>query len=270
MKFINKTLNQNFKEEEIEKYNSSFINNMFKNQEADVVYKIKDKNIFILIEHQTKIDYSMPYRILQYEVAIIKSALDVKKIKNKSYKLPLVIPIVLYIGKQKWNANKYLEESQEKLEGFKRSLSYYNIVDVNDFTEKELLEDGTLLSKMMLVETAKDSNELVKLLDEIIITINEEQKELMIKIISMIFSHKIGKENANRLINKIKGGNKNMSRVIEMLIKENQMYINKGRKENQISITKRMLKKNMPIELIAEITELSIKKVEDIQKTIKK
>ena len=55
-----------------------------------------------------------------------------------------------------------------------------------------------------------------------------------------------------------------------MLIKENQMYINKGRKEKQISITKRMLKKNMPIELISEITELSIKKVKEIQKEIKK
>lgn len=204
IKFINKILNQKFKEEEIEKYNSSFVNNMFRNQEADVVYRIKDKNIFILIEHQTKIDYSMPYRILQYEIAIIKSALDVKKLKNKSYKLPLVIPVVLYIGKKKWNANKYLEESQEILKGVKSSLSYYNIVDVNDFTEKELLEDGTLISKMMIVENTKDTDELVKLLSEIIPSIKEEQKELMIRIIAMIFKHKIGKEKADNLINKIK------------------------------------------------------------------
>ena len=81
-----------------------------------VLYKIKDKNIFFLIEHQSKIDYSMPFRLLEYEVAIIRSAIDKSKIKNKSYKIPLVMPIVLYTGKQKWNANKYLEKiGREKI-----------------------------------------------------------------------------------------------------------------------------------------------------------
>lgn len=172
-----------FKEEQIENYNSSFVNSIFRIQESDVVYKIKDKNIFVLIEYQTKIDYSMPYRILQYEIAIIKSALDVKKLKNKSYKLPVVIPIILYIGKQRWNANKYLEESHEKMKGVKSSLSYYNIVDINDFTEGELLEDDTLISKMILVEKTKDSDELVKMLSEIIPSIKGEQKEHMIRIV---------------------------------------------------------------------------------------
>lgn len=249
------------------------MNSLFRNQEADVVYKIKDKNIFILIEHQTKIDYSMPYRILQYEIAIIKSALDVKKLKNKSYKVPLVIPIVLYIGKQNWNANKYLEESQEILVGVKSSLSYYNIVDVNDFTEKELLEDDTLISKMMLIEKTKDTDELVKLLSEIIPSIKEEQKELMIRIITMIFSQKIGKEKAENLINKIKGGNEEMSGVIEMIKKENQMYINKGRKEGkkegkkeiQVKLIKNMLKEKLSIEVICRVTGLDKNKIEEIQ-----
>lgn len=152
VKFINKILNQKFNEQQIEKYDNSFVNSIFRNEEINVVYKIKDKNVFILIQHQTKIDYSMPYKILQYETAIIKSALDIKKLKNKSYKLPLVIPIVLYIGKQRWNANKYLEESKEELEVVKNNLPYYNIVDVNDFTNKDLIEDNALISKMMLIE----------------------------------------------------------------------------------------------------------------------
>ena len=66
IKFINKTLKLNIKEQEIEKYNSSFINKTFQNKEADIVYKMKEKEIFYLIEHQSKIDYSMPLRILEY------------------------------------------------------------------------------------------------------------------------------------------------------------------------------------------------------------
>ena len=39
----------------------------------------------------------MPYRILEYEIEIMKSAIDIRKVKNKEYKLPLVIPIVLFL-----------------------------------------------------------------------------------------------------------------------------------------------------------------------------
>ena len=42
----------------------------------------------------------MSYRILEYELAIMQSAIDLSKIKNKEYKVPLVIPIVLYTGKK--------------------------------------------------------------------------------------------------------------------------------------------------------------------------
>ena len=65
---INKATNAKIKIEDIEKYKSSFINKLFQNREADTVYKMKDKNIFFLIEHQTKIDYSMTFRILEYQV----------------------------------------------------------------------------------------------------------------------------------------------------------------------------------------------------------
>ena len=48
----------------------------------------------------------MPYRILEYEIEIMKSAIDIRKVKNKEYKLPLVIPIVLYTGKKKMECQK--------------------------------------------------------------------------------------------------------------------------------------------------------------------
>ena len=46
--FINNSLNLKNKiaEEQIEKYTSSFITDDLKNEESDVIYKLKDKNIF--------------------------------------------------------------------------------------------------------------------------------------------------------------------------------------------------------------------------------
>ena len=85
----------------------------------------------------------MPYRILEYEIEIMKSAIDIRKIKNKEYKLPLVIPIVLYTGKKRWDAKRYLEESQETLDGVKIKAGNYNLVNINDFTKEELLQEKT-------------------------------------------------------------------------------------------------------------------------------
>lgn len=189
---INKVINTQLKAEEIEKYTSSFINKVFQNREADIVYKYKDRNIFFLIEHQTKIDYSMSYRILEYEMAIIKSALEIRNLKSNRYKLPLVIPIVLYTGKQKWNAKKYLEENQENLDGVEVKVGNYNLLDINDYTKEELFNSKTIISKIMLLEKSKSTEESVEMLEKIIPNVKDEYKELMRRVISILLEEKIG------------------------------------------------------------------------------
>lgn len=51
--FLNEYLGLDISEDELEKYNSSFITKNYENSEADIVYKLKDKKVFILIEHQS-------------------------------------------------------------------------------------------------------------------------------------------------------------------------------------------------------------------------
>lgn len=280
VKFINKVLKTKLKEDDIEKYNSSFVNKIFQNQEADIVYKIKNKNIFFLIEQQTKIDYSMPYRILEYQLEIIKSAIDIEKLKNKSYKIPQVYPIVLYTGKRKWNAKKFLEDCQEKLEDINMKISNYYIVDVNDFTEEELLNEDTLISKVMLLEKAKNSEEIEYFLKKIIPKIKnkDKDKEVINRIISIILSAKLDKNKIDELIKELKGDDEKMLAVMEMLEKENQMYINigkkerkkragkkSGRKETISALVKNMLKENLSIELISKITGKTKEEIEKIK-----
>ena len=74
------------KESDIEKYNRKFITTNFRYAETDVVYRKKGQNIFFLIEHQSTVDYSMPYRILMYSLEIMKSVIDEKELKKKTYK----------------------------------------------------------------------------------------------------------------------------------------------------------------------------------------
>lgn len=116
-KFINKYLKLKIplEKNQLESYNSSYITAEYKSKEADIVYKMKDKNIFFLIEHQSTIDLSMPYRIENYALEIINTAVDKEKMKSNNYRYPKVIPIVLYTGEKKWKANLSFSDVQEKL-----------------------------------------------------------------------------------------------------------------------------------------------------------
>ena len=116
-KFINKflKLEEPIKENELELYNSSYITSEYKSKEADIVYKKKNEDIYFLIEHQSTIDISMPYRIKNYVIEILRIAVDKSKIHQKGYKYPLVIPIVLYTGNKKWNVKLKFEDMQKKL-----------------------------------------------------------------------------------------------------------------------------------------------------------
>ena len=223
----------------------------------------------------------MPFRLLEYEVAIIRSAIDKSKIKNKSYKIPLVMPIVLYTGKQKWNANKYLEKSQEKIQGLNIKIENYSLVDVNNYTENELLEDNTFISKMMLIEKSKNTEEIAETLEKIINRIQKEDKELLKSIIEIILEEKIGITKSTELIRKLGKKSDSMLAVVDMIRKENQMYIDMGRKEGKKEgkkegektgkmqklkeIVLNMIEENLSNEIIMKVTGISPKEIEKIK-----
>ena len=217
----------------------------------------------------------MPFRLLEYEVAIIRSAVDKSKIKNKSYKIPLVMPIVLYTGKQKWNANKYLEKSQEKIQGLNIKIGNYSLVDINNYTEKELLEDNTFISKMMLIEKSKNTEEIAETLEKIINRIQKEDKELLKSIIEIFLEEKIGIQKSTELIRKLESEGDSMLAIVDMIRKENQMYIDMGRKEGKKEgkkdtlreIAIKMLKKNLTEKEITEITGISKKELNNLKLT---
>ena len=275
--FINKTLNLKLKENEIEKYKENYITENLINKETDIVYKIKNKNVFILIEHQTKIDYSMPYRIMEYQFKITKSAVEIKKLKLKEYKIPIVIPIVLYTGTRKWNVKEYIKEAQESYKQYNgEKLGRYKLVDVNNFTEEELLKEKTFLSKAMLIESKKDTGEMVECFEKIINILNKdkvytkEQKHLLAIMLNLIFRNKINNDNiTDNLIRKInREEEKEMLAILDTIAEENERILQQGKKEgsrkNKLNNAQKMKKANLDIKLIMEITGLSKKEIENL------
>ena len=262
--------NEKITENEIEKYNSSFISEELKNSESDVVYKMKNENVFFLIEHQTKIDYSMPYRILKYELNLIESVENDNKYIGKWHEYSLVIPIVLYTGKEKWNAKLDLRSIQYKWRDYKgQELSRYNILDINEISDSELLEEKSIISKIMLIEKSKTEEKLCETLNRIYIEISKnatvytkEERKFLNKATSVLALNIVGEKKAKEILKNIDvGGEGDMLAVFDMIREENERIFNDGIRQNKIDTIKNMLKEKLPLELIAKITGVSEKEI---------
>lgn len=163
---------------EIERVTNSFITSNYKYKEADCVYKIKGKNIYFVLEHQSVIDYRMPYRMSNYQIEVMRSCESYKNTKDN--KEALVIGIVLYTGRKEWDAELYIRNIQYKLEdgarvilGDNKTLGNYSILDVNKCTEEELLKDNSLITKVMLIEKVKKTEKLGEILKKMIKHLDE-------------------------------------------------------------------------------------------------
>ena len=191
--------------EDIEEYNREFITYNFDNMQSDVIYKIKNRKVFFLIEHQSTIDYAMPYRILKYNIAIMDSAVDKTKVRNKNYRLPLIFSFVIYTGNKKWDAGNYILEKQEKFGNCEIGpFANFQVVDINEYSEENLLNKNTVLSVAMLLEKTKDIDDfLQKIMQK---NMNSRQKSFLIQFIQYILKNRGNKKDVKneKIIEKLK------------------------------------------------------------------
>ena len=267
--FINKALelkSNKITGKDIIREKQEYITSRFDKKEVDVLYKLKDKNIYFLIEHQSTVDYFMPYRIMEYQVEILRS--NSHLFMDKKEKIPRVIAIVIYTGKNNWNVEQDIRNMQEEFRGTKtQALGVYNLIDIHDYTKQELLDKENLIYDLLLVEKSKNIEELKQNLQEISRKV-DTNKELLEKIIQITMIPVIGKAKTEELIKQIYKKDKegdNMLAASRMLLNEMQMNRDLGRKEGIYEIAKKMLKEKIGIETIKKWTGLTEKEIEEIK-----
>ena len=269
--------------EKMELYNKEYITTMFEKMESDIVYKIAEKNTYIIIEHQSTIDRTMPYRIFQYTGELLRNVIDKEKMKNIDYKQPRIISIVLYTGDRTWKI-EFIDDLQEPLAGYPKVKPLYRLVDVNKFSKSELLEDDLIVSKAMLIEKEKSIEGILKALGQInkklSIDLDKRQLRLFITIVRYVLLSINDEETRKKLekeIEKMKGVEANMLHATMVLNEEIKERTNKamadgrvkgrteGRKQEKIATAKRLLKKKIKLDFISEITGLSIKEIKKLK-----
>ena len=150
------------------------------------------------------VDYSMPYRILNYCVETIRLAIDGKNINNKYYKFPKVIPIVLYIGNTKWNASTSFVDCEVEYPelNFNSLDTKFKLIDLNNFEVEDLLRLNTIVANAMILEKCKNNDEVIENLKKILKNSTGKKAELIkLKQIITLYNHQNCKEALKVLFN---------------------------------------------------------------------
>ena len=253
-KLINQELDpeKEVKAEDIEKYETKFVSSRYEDKEADIVYKLKDKEVFFLIEHQTKVDKEMPNRIAEYSLYIMNS----RKARDRKAN-PVVSPIVVYAGMAKWTVRTSLEEGQEEFKHRKGSSSIirYNLVDIRNV--EEAIEKGTAIARMSVIEKLKTKEEIIEAVDKFAENIKtKEEREEFAEEIEYILEDRLEEKDLKRIKEIIlkEEGDGSMSHVHEVLRKDAERERKEERKATLMEVVQKMLNEKLDIDLISRIT----------------
>ncbi|GAQ25683.1 Rpn family recombination-promoting nuclease/putative transposase [Tepidanaerobacter syntrophicus] len=128
----------------IELQKDSFINKDLEENFSDLLFKVNINNtqgyIYFLFEHKSYPSKDIAFQLLKYMIEIWEA----KVRKEQLNKLPIIIPLVIYHGKERWKASTALKEminGYDKLtEDVKAYIPNYEylLYDISRFTDEEI------------------------------------------------------------------------------------------------------------------------------------
>ena len=193
--------------------------------------------------------------------------------ETNSLLYPIVVPIVIYTGFQKWTAKTKFSQKQyyEKVYSeYQYTSLWYNLIAVQDYTFEELLETTSLFTSFMIMEKCKTKEEKLVYTKKIINKLKKEKsKELAEEIIKNIMALFFGRNIITKMLEELERKEEiSMSPATKMLFDLQLEGEKRGIMKTIKETAQKMLKKNMDLKDIEEITGLTKEEIEKLQECV--
>lgn len=165
----------------LEKVSGSYVTDDLRSREDDIIWRIRMDDahkgssgwlhIYLLLEFQSTVDLFMAVRIQAYTALLCQDIIRAQNLKAGD-KLPPILPIVLYNGKQRWQAPVQLGELIHPLpaglERYNPKLGYL-LLDEGSFSKDDLSGLKNLVAALFLLENSRTRQDItdvfLKLID---------------------------------------------------------------------------------------------------------
>ena len=265
--------------------NTELIDDKFKERDSDIIYRMKFKGkeiiFYVMLELQSTVDFSIPFRLLTYMTLILKYVFE-NTPKNereaKGYRLPAVVPVILYNGADNWTAVRTFKEysqDYEKFEEYIINFKYY-LFDVNraaDAAESSIKQIMDIILMLDKEKNRENMKQAVNTASAYFKDMNDEDKEdLRDWIWHVWLSHITDEQKKDELMKNFEKGE--VSDMVSGLSigfeKERLIGIEEGREEANIVTAEKMILKNKPLAEIIEFSGLTEKAIRQLAKKLSK
>lgn len=218
----------------MERKDGTYVGKHLEESFTDLIYGVKINNkeayISLLLEHKSSPDKYTIFQVTRY-------ILDAwtKLSKDNTKELPIVIPIVFYHGKGKWN---YKTDIRDLIPG------YYNLPDY--------LKDRIPTMKHDLVDMHRSPDEEL------------DKYRPIVRLILKVFKY-VTQEDEDKLMKKIDQLEGKGEKIMTILEERELRGIEKGIEKGKIEVARNLLSLGLDIDKIVKATGLS---EEDIKKLL--
>jgi predicted transposase/invertase (TIGR01784 family) len=247
--------------------NSSFTDTLLKEHLADVVYRTEyagqDALVSVLFEHKSFPEKYPHLQLIRYMNNIWYQ--EQKQRKN----LSVVISIVIYNGETKWEKKSmlaYFGNPHQSLHAFIPQFDYllFDLSEVQDYQIENFKNDFFSLTAMLMKHSRDSADDFMKLQPFLVNRLNALDNASQNDFIqaSLRYIQKdisLTRDKLSPIFTQVSTNVNNIAMTIADEIRE----------ETTLNVIKNLLKKGYDASFIAEITEISIKKVREIIERIK-
>ena len=168
--FIHIDILKDINPEDIEDLSERFIPLTANNRDSDTVKRINLKGsipffIIAILEQESQVNFRSSFKMFQYIYLVLDSWEKEAEKENpgtsrrKDFKYPPVLPIVFYDGKYAWTAERNFFDRTFLNKAFEKYIPKfeYELVNLNDYSEEDIMRFGDTLSFILLIDKVRDS-----------------------------------------------------------------------------------------------------------------
>lgn len=199
--------------------------------------------------------------------------------ERKEFKLPVIVPIVLYNGEYNWTVSRTFKEILSGYDIFEDCVLdfKYILIDVNRYNEHELIGLSNLIGSVFLLDQKIDISEITVRLKKMMSVLKNLSPEEFL-LFKNWFKNVIAKgldeefEEVSKIIEEseeaeimIYNFEKTLKEGLERKRMEGRV---EGKIEGKIIAARNMLIRGLDVDMVAEVTELTLDEVEKLKKQI--
>lgn len=154
----------------LESVNASYVSEDMKQRHSDVIWRVKAGGqwvyLYLLIEFQSSVDVYMALRMMVYQGLLYQDLIKAKAVLEDG-RLPPILPIVLYNGKERWTAAADVSDLIPAVPGlvaqFKPQVKHL-LIDENAYSDHELASLKNLVAAVFRIEHPTSPQAMLELL----------------------------------------------------------------------------------------------------------